>query len=582
MSVDEGLLDWARRSGVATEYWDFRGVKHEVSDVALRAVLSAAGEPVEHVHVNAGRLPELESRMWGWQAQLYQLRGADSWGIGDLGDLHDLVVGMAAHGADLLLVNPLHAITPVAPIAHSPYYPSSRRFTDQVSVSVTSLLEYRSAPASLRAEVDALRPPSGPLIDRQSIWAAKLAAFELLVPAEYEISGQPDPVQLREFGVFCALAEKHGRRWRDWPESLRHPGPAADEAADPARVWLHVWIQIAARGQLLDAQAAARKAGMRIGIVHDLAVGIDPEGADGWLLSDFIAPGCSVGAPPDALNEIGQDWGLPTFRRDRLAEANFAPWKDVVAAASRYGGGLRIDHVMGLCRLWWVPAGLGAVNGTYVQGNGAAMLAAVVEVAREHNCVVIGEDLGTVDPDFQWAMGEAGVLGTAVLYFQQDHIGAIVPPEHWRHNVVATVTTHDLPTARAFLRGEHVDLREMAGVLGLPIEEARALAAVEREAVLAMLRNIGLIGSHTGEDAIVEAMHVALCRSPSRLVLAAVADAVGDLRQPNLPGTLDEYDNWRLPLTDVNGAEVSVTDFLAAAGTISLASKMTEELRLHP
>ena len=369
------------------------------------------------------------------------------------------------------------------------------------------------------------------------------------MPDHVDASGEPDAQQLQGFAVFCALAEQFGRDWTSWPDEFRRPGPAADAAADPHRVALHTWIQVAARGQLRTAQDSARAAGMRIGIMHDLAVGIDPKGADGWLLQDTLAPGMSVGAPPDRLNTKGQNWGLPAVRPDRLAAADYEPWKDVVRAACRFGGGLRIDHVMGLYRLWWIPEELGAANGAYVCGDWRAMLDVVVEIAAEHGTVVIGEDLGTVDPEFQEAMRSAGVLGTSVLWFEQDAdaepmpsgAGRMTRPEYWRADAVATVTTHDLPTARGFLRAEHVHAREMVGNLVDSLDAELANAANEREALLAMLRDEGFIGSHTDEDGVIEAMHAALGASPSQLVLAGVADAVGDLRQPNMPGTQDEY-----------------------------------------
>ena len=556
-------------------------VVQAVQAVAGRAVAMAAGPPIVP-------LARQEARRFGWQIQLYQLRSSQSWGIGDFADLAALAVGLGQRGADLLVVNPLHAETPAPPYSDSPYYPSSRRFSHQLSVSVTRLPEYHAAPDEVRQAVSALRPPTGGLIDRPAAWSAKLAAFELLLPAGFDApaaaAAQPDGPELLRFAAFCALAEVHGGRWREWPSALRVPGPAAEAAADPRRVALHVWIQVRAREQLAAAQAAARAAGMAIGIVHDLAVGVDPDGADAWLLGDFFAAGITIGAPPDEFNQLGQDWGLPAARPDRLAEESFAPWREIVEAALRLGGGLRIDHVLGLSRLWWVPAGHTAAEGTFVSYDTESMLRVVVDAARAHGGVIIGEDLGTVDPAFRSRLADLGILGSAVLWFEGADEGQSRLPVDWRYSAAASVSTHDLPTAYGFLAGEHVTARHEAGVLARPLEQEHAAAAADREELLDLLRDLGLIDEDDldRQDRIVAAMHQALCLSPSAVVLAAPADAVGDRRQPNLPGTVDQYPNWRMPLADGAGHEVTLEEFLAAPGTALLSVLLRDGLAANP
>jgi 4-alpha-glucanotransferase len=414
------------------------------------------------------------------------------------------------------------------------------------------------------------------LIDRDEVWTAKRAAFELLVPSSFpaRIPSEADDAGWTGpdgFAVFCALAEQHGPDWHDWPASLRTPGPAAAQAADPALVRLHGWIQQRAVEQLDEAQRAAREAGMAVGIVHDLAVGVAPDGADAWLQPGELATGATVGAPPDPFGQLGQDWGFPPFRPGRLAETAYRPFRQVVRAALEHGGGLRIDHVMGLFRLWWVPAGLGAANGTYVTYDSAAMLAVVVLEATRADAVVVGEDLGTVEPSVRTALDRAGVLGSAVLWFtREDDEVTPLPPQRYRERAVASVSTHDLPTAYGLLAEEPVRVRAELGQLDRPVQEERARVRAEKDRLLAMMRAQRLARPGASDRELVLDMYRVLARTPCRVVLAMPADAVGDLRQPNLPGTRDEYPNWRLPLADPTGTEVRRETFLTHPDTTAL------------
>ena len=619
------LAERAAAAGVATSYLDWARHRVEVAPEAIEATLELVGGPVPRALVSTGPSPvdgtvALESggsvevaagdplpegvhraggaplvvappalpdpvdgrRAWGWQVQLYQLRSARSWGIGDYADLRTLARETAAQGADVLLVNPMHAVTPVHPIQPSPYFPSSRRFADQVGVAVDALPEYAATGPELRARVDALRPAPGDRIDRDAVWTAKRAAFALLLPDSFP-AGLPETAAdwtgKAGFAVFSALAERHGADWRSWPEELRTPGPAAVAAADPDLVRLHRWIQERAVEQLDDAQREAREGGMAIGIVHDLAVGVDPVGADSWLLPGDLANGATVGAPPDSFNQRGQDWGFPPFRPDRLAETSYAPFRQVVRAALEHGGGMRVDHVMGLFRLWWVPAGRGAAGGTYVAYDADAMLAVLVLEATRAGALVVGEDLGTVDPAIRVALDKAGVLGSAVLWFsrEEDEITPL-PPARYRERAVASVSTHDLPTAYGLLADEQVRVRASLGQLTRPLADEQRRVQEEKDRLLAMMRAEGLAAAGTPDDELVLDMYRLLVKTPCRVVLAAPADAVGDVRQPNLPGTRDEYPNWRLPLADRTGAEVSLEAFLAAPGTAALARLLRDGL----
>lgn len=473
---------------------------------------------------------------WGWMIQLYALRSGASWGMGDLGDLAALTTRAAADGAGFVLLNPLHAAAPGHPVPASPYSPSSRRFLNPLYLRVADTAAHATADPALRAELDALRPPAGDLIDYDAVWAAKSAALERLAPADLRV---PEDRALRDFATWCALAETHGRNWREWPGPLRHPSTAT--GADPRRVAFHGWLQQLCDEQLGTARAAA--AGMPVGIVQDLAVGIDPGGADGWLLQDVLADGVRVGAPPDAFNQLGQDWGLATWRPDRLAAAGYAPYRDLVRAMLRHAGGLRVDHVAGLWRLWWVPPGATAADGTYVRYDPRAMVGILALEAQRAGAVVVGEDLGTVLPEVTDGLAARNMLGCEVLWFARSPAGGFLPPADWPVNALGTISTHDLPTAAGYLGGEHVRIRAELGQLGRPEDEERAAAEAERAELISLLRAEGLL-----DDDLVLALHRLLAATPSRLVAASPYDAIGELRQPNLPGTTDEYPNWRIPL----------------------------------
>ncbi|MCK9876321.1 4-alpha-glucanotransferase [Frankia sp. Ag45/Mut15] len=564
-------------------------------------------------------------RAWGWMIQLYALRSEHGWGMGDYGDLGELAAWSGAAGADVLLVNPLHAAAPTLPVADSPYSPVSRRFAAPLYLRPEATREYAQADAATRAAVDDLAArarrdgrPDG-LLDRDVVWTAKLAALELLfattrpagsanaTTAEAADAAEPGDADLADFATWCALAERHGPDWRGWPAGLTRPDTDAVAAARVEladRIAFHSWLQHRCDEQLATAQATARAAGMAAGIVHDLAVGVDAGGADAWALQDVLAVAASVGAPPDSFNQQGQDWGLPPWRPQALAETGYAPLREMVAAVLRRGGGLRVDHILGLFRLWWIPRGAGAARGTYVRYDAKAMLGLLALEATRADALVVGEDLGTVEPSMATALDAAGVLGSSVLWFEQDEDGNPLPPARYRAATMASVTTHDLPTAAGYLEGEHVRLRAGLGLLGRS-EQAEADAwRRDRDALLALLRTEGLLDTEgpldteglldtagaatpaspgVGQafppgdlDAYVRGMHRLLVRSPCQVVLAAPGDALGDRHQPNLPGTTDAYPNWRLPVRDGDGAEVTLERLLAEPAVARLGALLGE------
>jgi 4-alpha-glucanotransferase len=511
------------------------------------------------------RLPAPPST-WGWMLQLYALHSADSWGMGDLGDLASLTSWAGRDTqAGFILLNPLHAVGPTHPVPASPYSPTSRRFANPLYLRVTETAAFSRADPDLARRVASLRPDaehaSTDLIDYDAVWSAKLAALELLFPLADPIDADADP-DVTLFATYCALAERHGSDWRTWPASLRDstsPAVAAECNEVIDRIRFFVWLQQLCAEQLATVAAAARETEMPIGIVHDLAVGVDPGGADGWMLGDLVAAGARVGAPPDAFNQLGQDWGLAAWRPDRLAETGYAAYRDLLRRVLHHAGGLRVDHVAGLFRLWWIPPGVGAADGTYVHYDADAMLGILALEAERAGAVVIGEDLGTVEPAVSRALRARNMLGSTVAWFARewDKPGSpFVAPSQWPRNALASISTHDLPTAYGFLADVHVRDRAELKLLAESVDVERARADDDRRQLVKMLRANGFLpGSSTrsgsrrpSDDDIVAAMHAALAASPARLIAASFYDALGELRQPNMPGTTDQYPNWRMPL----------------------------------
>ena len=546
-------------------------------------------EGVIPVVVAPDRLTNPRGRHWGLMVQLYALRSGNSWGIGDLHDLSGLCRWTADNGGDLVLVNPLHATAPTLPVQDSPYYPASRRWTNPIYLNPFDLPAFDAATEDVTSHVGAFWGQSfcAGHIDRDAVWAAKRRAFEILyddLRPQIDLTAL-DP-SLRDWATWCALAEVHGPDWRVWPEPLRRPdAPAVEKArhelADAVR--FHVWLQQQCDEQLARVQDDATARGMTIGVVHDLAVGTDPAGADAWALQDVLALGARIGAPPDTFNQQGQDWGMPPWHPRRLAELGYAPLRDMVRGLLHHAGGVRIDHVLGLFRMWWVPADGTARDGTYVSYDVDALLGVVTLEAERAGAIVIGEDLGTVTPVVRRELASRGVLGSSVLWFEREdpvdgEPGPLRPLSEWREQAAASITTHDLPTALGWLRGEHVRVRAELGLLDDPTAEERSWRR-ERGEVVALLRDAGLVGDTPADEELVAALHDAVMQTPSRVVLVAPGDVVGDLRQPNLPGTTDQYPNWRLPVADEHGNELALEDVLADARMARLAAMLRERVR---
>jgi 4-alpha-glucanotransferase len=517
--------------------------------------------------VAPGRCPLPTSHQWGWMTQLYQLRSDGSWGMGDARDLRTLAERTAPLGADFVVCNPLHAMTPVPPVQPSPYFPSSRRFANPLYVRIDDVPELDRLGAEDRRTVERLGERARELndldrLDYDVVLATKLEALALIHAAGREPSREEAFTAYRrekgqaliDVARFFALAEQHGASWEHWPRELQHPAEqavaeTADRLAD--RVELHVWLQWIIDEQLGAAHDAARAAGMSTGVIHDLAVGVDPGGADAWALSAELAAEVRVGAPPDAFNQQGQDWGQPPLRPDRLRATGFAPVRDMLRSVLSHAGGVRIDHVLGLFRLFWIPEGASPAEGTYVRYPGDDLLGVLALEAHRADAVVVGEDLGTMEPWVRDHLAEAGALSSRVLYFEHAD-GERTPAEDYPERALATINTHDLPTATGWWRAAGVRLQSQLGLLGEGrTEEAELERAIdERASMRRLLHGHGLLTTDGDDQGLVEAMHASLASTPSLLVAASPADVVGDTRQPNLPGTTDEYPNWRLPLAE--------------------------------
>jgi 4-alpha-glucanotransferase len=360
---------------------------------------------------------------------------------------------------------------------------------------------------------------------------------------------------------------------------LQHPANAevaAFAAKHHRAVDFHRWLQWQLDDQLAAAQSQATRAGMALGIMHDLAVGVHPSGADAWSLQDVLALGVNAGAPPDEFNQLGQDWSQPPWRPDQLEELGYQPFRALISAILRHAGGVRIDHIIGLFRLWWIPQGVPPTQGTYVRYNHDAMIGIVALEAHRAGAVVVGEDLGTVEPWVRHYLRDRGLLGTSILWFEIDgYSRGPLSAEHWRDLCLSSVTTHDLPPTPGYLAGEHVRLRHALGLLTRSHDDEMADHHSEQAGWMAELRRVGLLGAdadaNSDEADVTIALYRYLGRTPSRLLALSLADAVGERRTQNQPGTTDEYPNWRVPLAGPDGSRIFLEDVITDPRAAALA-----------
>ncbi|ELB94630.1 MULTISPECIES: 4-alpha-glucanotransferase [Rhodococcus] len=520
-----------------------------------------------------------DRRRWGVLTQLYSIRSRRSWGVGDFGDLADLAsIFGSVHGADYVLVNPLHAAQPRPPIEASPYLPTTRRYVNPMYIRVENIPEtaYLSTRRHARMRDAAARferaNDRSDRIDRNPSYRAKLRVLERVFRIERSPSRQHAFEQfcrdegdgLRDFATWCALTEKLSPDDPRWTTKAGAPDSdwvQAQRRKLAPRIEFYSWLQWVCDEQLSDAQDAARAAGMDIGIVHDLAVGVQRGGADAWSLGTALAEGITVGAPPDDFNQQGQQWNQPPWRPDRLAELGYAPYRDMLRTVLKHAGGLRVDHILGLFRLWWIPADAESpADGTYVSYDHEALVGILALEAERAGAVVIGEDLGVFEPAVQDYLAERGILGTSILWFEHDGERP-TPPEQYRTLCLTSVTTHDLPPTAGYLAGEHIELRSRLGLLERDLELEKEHDARQREAVLQLARDRGLLAADASIPDTVKALYRLIDRSPSLLTGVALADLVGEYRVQNQPGTDEtQYSNWKIPLADASGRAVHLED----------------------
>lgn len=561
----------AAAAGIAPGYHDIAGIWHATSRETKAALLDAMGSagppPVaggEDGPVLACVTPAERglAPLWGVAAQLYGLRSDRDLGIGDLADIARLAEIVAGEGADLLGLSPLHARFRDQPERACPYAPSSRLWLDPYAIAVD-----RAAAGLGLALPSLLSPPNGELIDYPAMAAAKEAAFAALFagfgpehPAygAFRVWRERQGAVLESFARFEAialtLARQRGRPcgWHGWPGGLRDaksPAVAAFAAEHAALVEQAAFLQWLARRQLDAAQAQARAAGMRIGLYADIAVGVVSDGADVWADPEAVVAGASIGAPPDPFSPTGQNWNVAPLSPTALIARDFQPLRAMLDAAMAVAGAVRIDHAMGLMRLFWIPAGGTPADGAYVSYPLPAMLRTVAEASRAHDCLVIGEDLGTVAARFREAMTAAGLLSYRVLWFERWESGLYRASHSYPKAALATLSTHDLPTIKGFLAGRDIDWRERVGQLDAKAAaDARIERAADRQRLLDALRHEALLDDESDEG-LLAALHRFLARTPSALAMTQIEDLQGSVEQANLPGTIDAHPNWRRRMT---------------------------------
>lgn len=474
-------------------------------------------------------------RIWGWAVQLYAVRSHRSWGLGDLGDLQRLAEWSGELGAGALLINPLSAAAPVLPQQTSPYFPSSRRFLNPLYLCVPEVPgAAEPGSESLQWSEEAERLSASRTIDRDRVFRLKIRVLEQLWerwPGEASFGAycSQQGESLKTFATYCALAERHGGDWRRWPEAYRRPEAAAVERfaqQEQRRVGFHMWLQWLGDRQLAQAARA-------VPLVQDLPIGVDPGGADAWQWQDVLAQGATVGAPPDPFNADGQDWRLPPFIPHRLKEVGFGPFIETIRAALRHAGGLRIDHVMGLFRLFWIPAEAGPQAGAYVRYPAEELLAIVAVESHRAKAWVAGEDLGTVENHVRDRLRENQMLSYRLMWFEDG------PPREYPPLSMAAITTHDLPTVAGLWSGADYAAQQQIGLR--PSYEGY-------QQLRRRLQAAAGVGDDTPIEQVIQAGYRAMASAPSAVLVANLEDALAVEERPNMPGTVHQWPNWSIAL----------------------------------
>lgn len=530
-------------------------------------------------------------KSFGLAAQIYSLRTAGDGGIGNFTGLKQLAKSSAQQGAQALAMSPVHALFSADETRYSPYAPSSRLFLNALYIDPNALLGadlVASCVSDLGIKRELEELERSPLIDWPKAARAKLAllnclwaergdallAGEGVLGKSYTEFCRRHGAALEQHAVFEAIhAEQYGAdpnhwHWRTWPTQLQNPNNSAVQrfaAENRHRVGFHSFLQWLAAEGLADAQKTARDAGMGVGLIADLAIGTDSGGSHAWSRQAEMLNGLSVGAPPDLINHRGQDWGLTTFSPRALQAHDYQPFLEMLRASLRYAGGVRIDHVLGLRRLWLVPQGASPTDGAYLSFPQRDLLNLIALESWRHKAIIVGEDLGTVPEGFREDISEVGVLGMQVLWFEKEH-GLFTDPSRWRTNAMGTTTTHDLPTVAGWWRATDVEWNRKLDRFeeGVTVDDALHTRAHERQVLWDAFTHAGAAqGAQPAADEAARAVDSAIefvVSSPSPLTLVPVEDILGLDEQPNLPGTTDEHPNWRRRLPELVDGLLSSPD----------------------
>ena len=541
-------------------------------------------------------------RLWGVSAQLYLLASSRNWGIGDFTDLTQLVHILAGCGADAVGLNPLHAMFPDNPEHASPYSPASRLLLNILNIDVEAAAEEAGCAAALQAirrddfQHALRRSREGALVDYDEVTRLKMPLLRVIFDSlrngsagapwlafeQYrQAAGEP-------FGrhcVFLALRQHFAAQspsvpdWKNWPLDYRLPDSTAVQEfahANPATVSFQAWLQFQADRQLQQASCAAET--MAIGLYRDLAVGADPSGAETWSNPRAVVSGAQVGAPPDIYNPAGQDWGLPPFNPMTLKQEGYRSFIDLVRANMRHAGGLRIDHVMGLQQLYWVPTGSTAAQGAYVRYPIEDLIGILALESHRNKCLIVGEDLGTVPEGFRERMQRANILSYRVLFFEKDN-NAFHAPDRYPPLSLAVAGSHDLPPLIAWLRGDDLALKQKLGLFpnAQLFKDALSDRASDKEALFAVFDQLDMpAGVNREERAFADTAHAFLARSNSLLTMLQLDDITEETTPVNVPATIAEHPNWRRRLS-MSLEEIALDPhFLALARMLNQTRKLSQ------
>jgi 4-alpha-glucanotransferase len=548
-------------------------------------------------------------KIWGLAVQLYGLRSARNWGIGDFRDLEDLVGVAALRGIDMIGLNPLHALFPSRPDLRSPYSPSSRRFLNVLYIAPESVAEMSQcssaqtllASPEFQDELSRLR--SCDLVDYAGVGRCKNTILRLLFS---EFEKNPLSERQKTFAIYIKknsqyvektaiyyaidevrVADGESGGWRSWPRKYQEPdGPAvgAFKKSHEDEIRYYMYLQWLASQQIAAVEEAARKSGMRVGLYRDLAVGVDGGGADTWVDQELYLDGVTIGAPPDAIASEGQDWRLPPMKPDTLLQRAYQPFVDLLRENMPEGGAVRIDHVMALERLWWIPEGLHSADGTYVNYCLDDLVGIVALESQRRRCLVIGEDLGTVPATVRKAMDDTGMYSYRVLVYEQDSSGHCRRPEDYPRRSVVTITTHDLPPIAGFWCESDIHARQNLGYFSnrKSLDVAIRDRCNEKKCILEALDRLRLLEPCVSEHeqlmqtlapAVLVAIQIFVARSNASLMIVRPEDWLGEEAPFNLPGTDREYPNWQRKLP------IDLAVLLAASEYTQLCDRLAIERR---